>query len=128
MKLFGKKEKEPKKKKKHLSKAKKQKLRVLKKEEKNKKKLEKRNKEKRFELRSFFGGIAVGIANIIPGVSGGTMMVIFGLFDKLAYSISDIFKRKTDTRKQSIIFVLKVLIGVAVGLVVFAKILGYTLD
>ena len=128
MKLFGKKEKEPKKKKKHLSKAKKQKLRVLKKEEKNKKKLEKRNKEKRFELRSFFGGIAVGIANIIPGVSGGTMMVIFGLFDKLAYSISDIFKRKTDTRKQSIIFVLKVLIGVAVGLVGFAKILGYTLD
>jgi putative membrane protein len=56
------------------------------------------------------------------------MMVIFGLFDKLAYSISDIFKKKTDTRKQSIIFVLKVLIGVAVGLVGFAKILGYTLD
>ena len=128
MKLIKNKDEEPKKKKKHLSKAKKQKLRVLKKEEKNKKKEEKKNKESKLELRSFFGGIAVGIANIIPGISGGTMMVIFGLFDKLAYSISDIFKKKTDTRKQSIIFVLKVLIGVAVGLVGFAKILGYTLD
>lgn len=128
MKLFKKKEKEPKKKKKHLSKAKKQKLRVLKKEEKNKKKLEKKNKEKRFELRPFFGGIAVGIANIIPGVSGGTMMVIFDLFDKLTYSISDVFKRKTDTRKQSIIYILKVLIGAGIGIVAFAKILGYTLE
>ena len=128
MKLFGKKEKEPKKKKKHLSKGKKQKLRAIKKEEKKNKKLERKNKESRFELRSFFGGIAVGIANIIPGISGGTMMVIFGLFDKLAYSISDIFKKKTDTRKQSIIYVLKVLIGVGVGLIGFAKILGYTLE
>lgn len=118
---------ETKKKKKHLSKNKKQKLRVAKKEEKAKKKEERKNKEKRFDLKPFFGGIAVGIANIIPGVSGGTMMVIFDLFDKLTYSISDLFKRKTTTRKQSFIYIMKVLIGVAVGLIAFAKILGFTL-
>ena len=33
-------------------------------------------------LRNIIGGIAVGIANIIPGVSGGTMMVILGIFQQ----------------------------------------------
>lgn len=119
---------EQKKKKKHLSKGKKEKIRLIKKEEKKKKKIEKLNKEKRFDLMPFFGGMAVGIANIIPGVSGGTMLVIFNLFEKLTDAISDVFKKKTDTRKKSIIFIFKVLLGVAIGLVGFAKILGFTLS
>ena len=28
-------------------------------------------------------GIVFGVANIIPGVSGGTMMVVFGVYDKV---------------------------------------------
>ena len=128
MKLFKKKETEEKKKKKHLSKRKKEKLRALKKEEKAKRKLERKNEDSKYDLKPFFGGLAVGIANIIPGVSGGTMLVIFDLFEKLTNSISDIFKKETDTRKESIIFVLKVLIGTGLGIVLFAKILGYTLE
>ena len=115
-------------KKKHLSKRKKEKLRVIKKEEKEKRRIERLNKESRFDLKPFFGGIAVGVANIIPGVSGGTMLVIFDLFEKLTDAVSDVFKRKTKTRKQSIIFILKVLIGAALGILAFAKILGYTLE
>lgn len=115
-----------KKKKKHLSKNKKAKLRAIKKEEKAKRKIERSNNPKT-GLMPFFGGIGVGVANIIPGVSGGTMLVIFDLFEKLTNSISDVFKRKTNTRKQSIIFILKVLLGAALGIIVFAKILGFTL-
>ena len=127
--LFNKKEtEEKKKKKKHLSKRKKEKLRLIKKEEKAKRKKERQFEESKFDIKPFFGGLAVGIANIIPGVSGGTMLVIFDLFERLTNSISDIFKRKTDTRKQSIIFVLKVLIGTALGIILFAKILGFTLE
>ncbi len=122
MKLF---EKEKKKK---LSKRKKKKLRERKKIEKLLKNENKEIKEKKFSLKPFFGGIGVGIANIIPGVSGGTMMVIFNLFDKLTYSISDIFKRKATNRKKSILFLLEVLIGTGIGIIAFAKILGFTLD
>ncbi|MBR4830266.1 MAG: DUF368 domain-containing protein [Bacilli bacterium] len=132
MKLFKKKDEEIKeekvvKKKKHLSKAKKEKIRLRKKEEKRLEKENKVTKEKLFDLSPLFGGIAVGIANIIPGVSGGTMLVIFNLFDKLMYSISDIFKKKTETRKSSLLFILEVLIGAAIGIVAFAKLLGITL-
>ena len=34
-------------------------------------------------LKTLIGGIAVGLANIIPGVSGGTMMVVLGLFNRV---------------------------------------------
>ena len=94
---------------------------------KKKDKKAKNKTKKKFDLSSIFGGAFVGIANIIPGVSGGTMLVIFNLFDRLMYAISDIFKKKTDTRKESIMLLAKVLIGAAVGIIVFAKILGITL-
>ena len=124
MKLFNK-EKKPKKK--HLSKAKKEKLRLKEKEEYLREKEERKNRPKRFDLKPFFGGIAVGIANIIPGVSGGTMLVIFELFEKLANSISDLFKKGSTTKKGSFIFLLKIILGAGIGIVGFAKILGVTL-
>jgi putative membrane protein len=39
-------------------------------------------------LKLILQGMAVGIANIIPGVSGGTMMVAMGLYDKLIHCIT----------------------------------------
>ncbi len=41
-------------------------------------------------FRFFITGLAFGIANVIPGVSGGTMLVIFGIYDKLTEAISGI--------------------------------------
>ena len=37
-------------------------------------------------------GILIGIANIIPGVSGGTMAVSLGIYDKLIASVSGLLK------------------------------------
>ncbi len=76
-------------------------------------------------MKNLFGGLAVGIANIIPGVSGGTIMVLLGIFDNLMEAISNIFnlKIKLKDKKADIIFLTQVLIGVAIGLVGFAKIL-----
>ena len=39
-------------------------------------------------LEMILQGMVVGIANIIQGVSGGTMMVAMGLYDKLIHSIT----------------------------------------
>ena len=74
-------------------------------------------------IKNIIGGIAVGIANVIPGVSGGTMMVILGIFNRMMDAISGIFKRENSSRKDDIIFIFQVLIGAAVGIVGFAKIL-----
>lgn len=75
-------------------------------------------------LRNVIGGIAIGIANIIPGVSGGTMMVILGIFQKAMDAIAGIFKAHNPKRKEQILFLCEVLIGAAIGLVGFAKVLN----
>ena len=33
-------------------------------------------------------GIVFGIANVIPGVSGGTMLVVFGCYDKVCGALT----------------------------------------
>lgn len=37
-------------------------------------------------------GIGVGVANVIPGVSGGTMALIFGIYERLISLLSDLVK------------------------------------
>lgn len=78
-------------------------------------------------IKNVVCGILVGIANIIPGVSGGTIIVILGLFDKLMDAISNVFKLKISfkERLENLWFIMQVLIGAAIGLVAFAKILNY---
>jgi len=45
------------------------------------------NDSKRRSLRLFFTGFTMGIADLIPGVSGGTIAFLFGIYDELLYSI-----------------------------------------
>ena len=78
-------------------------------------------------IKNLLGGMAFGIANIIPGVSGGTIIVLLGLFDKTMEAISNVFKIKISfkERMKSFTFLLQVMIGVAIGLVGFAKVLDF---
>ena len=79
-------------------------------------------------IKNIFGGIMVGIANIIPGVSGGTMMVILGLFDRVMNSVSSILKKDNDNRMADLIFLTQVLFGAAIGIIGFANIIAFLLD
>lgn len=78
-------------------------------------------------MKNFISGVLVGVANIIPGVSGGTIIVILGMFDKLMQSISDVFKLKISKKKriEAIKFLFTFIIGCGCGLVVFAKVLEF---
>lgn len=64
-------------------------------------------------------GMVIGVANIIPGVSGGTMMVTMGIYDKLLEAINGFFKHF----KKSIRILLPYIIGMAIGIVAFAYLL-----
>ena len=52
----------------------------------------------------FLKGMVVGIANIIPGLSGGTMAVILGLYSRLIQSVSDILTFKLNKIKVNLLF------------------------
>lgn len=64
-------------------------------------------------IKILLKGMVIGIANIIPGVSGGTMAVSMGIYDKLIHCLTHLFKEF----KESIKFLLPVLIGAAIALV-----------
>ncbi len=75
-------------------------------------------------VKTFIGGVVIGIANIIPGVSGGTMMVLMGMYRKLLDSISNLFMRGNKNRINDFIYLLTVSIGAVVGIVGFANVLN----
>lgn len=60
-------------------------------------------------------GIVIGIANIIPGVSGGTMMVSMGIYDTIIYCITHIFKQFLKSIKTLLPYLLGMLIGIGGG-------------
>ena len=66
-------------------------------------------------IKYFLSGLAFGIANVIPGVSGGTMLVVFGIYDKLTEAISGI-----KAIFKNILFLITFALGAGGGIVLFA--------
>lgn len=74
-------------------------------------------------LKYFLCGVVFGTANVIPGVSGGTMLVVFGIFDKLTESISGIKKIF-----ENIKFLLTFGLGAGAGILLSAKVINQLFD
>lgn len=69
-------------------------------------------------------GMLIGVANIIPGVSGGTMMVSMGVYEKIIGVVNNLFK----DIKKSILTLLPLGIGMALGVAVFSFIIPWCLE
>lgn len=72
----------------------------------------------------FIKGFIMGIANVIPGVSGGTLAVILGVFKDFVGSISNIFK----SFKKSVLFLLPIVLGMGVAVVASSKLIETCLN
>ena len=66
-------------------------------------------------------GMLVGIANIIPGVSGGTMAVSMGIYDKIIHAATHFISEF----KKSMKLLLPIILGMAIGIVALARVLEY---
>lgn len=69
-------------------------------------------------------GFIFGIANIIPGVSGGTIALTMGVYEDLIASISHFFEKP----KKSVLFLIPFLIGAALSILLMSKVISYSLD
>lgn len=70
-------------------------------------------------------GILIGVSNIIPGVSGGTIAFILGIYDFLTEAIANYFSCSWEKRKEYTIFLLQIGIGVITGIILFARLIEY---
>ena len=75
-------------------------------------------------LKLIFAGIVIGVANVIPGVSGGTMAVVFGIYDELIGVIS--FNIKAIFGKWR--FWVPLAIGMGIGIIAFSKIVTFLFE
>ena len=62
-------------------------------------------------------GMVIGLANVIPGVSGGTMMVSMGIYDKLIWSINHLFKKFRECLKILLPYLVGMVAAIALGAV-----------
>lgn len=89
-------------------------------------------------LGNFFKGFGMGAANVIPGVSGGTIALITGIFERLIDSLKSfdlkalklIFKGrfKEFAKHTDLIFLISVFLGAIVSIMTLAKVLEFLFD
>ena len=75
-------------------------------------------------LKNFLKGVAISISQIVPGVSGGTIAMFLGIYDKLLHANNNILK---DFKNQYKIL-LQVGIGAIVGIFLFSNIVKSLFD
>lgn len=69
-------------------------------------------------------GFFIGVANIIPGVSGGTLAITLGIYEKLIETISHFFKNL----KENIKFIIPIGIGAVLSLLLLSRAISFCLN
>lgn len=72
-------------------------------------------------IKQLLKGAVIGVANIIPGVSGGTMAVSMGVYDKLIHALTHIVSEF----KQSLKLIVPIVIGALLGIIGLAFVIEY---
>ncbi len=66
-------------------------------------------------LLDILRGMVIGLANVIPGVSGGTMMVSMGIYDKIIWSINNLLKKFRECIRVLWPYLLGMVLAIALG-------------
>ena len=77
------------------------------------------------EWKNIYRGILMGISDLIPGVSGGTIAFILGIYDRLLESISGFFSREW---KKQLGFLVPLGIGIVITLLLFSRFIEFLLE
>lgn len=75
----------------------------------------------------FIKGVVLGVAFVIPGVSGGTLAVLMGIYEELIEAASNFYKSIADFKKY-FMYLLPIGLGIIFSVAVFAKLIKFGLD
>jgi len=75
------------------------------------------------KIKDFINGLAFGITQIVPGVSGGTIAIIMGFY----YELIEAINHFTEDYRKYLKFILPFLLGTIVGIVTFSSVINYLL-
>lgn len=72
----------------------------------------------------FFKGFIMGIANIIPGVSGGTLAIILGIYEDFIGALSHLFSHL----KKNLLFLIPLGLGMFAAIASMSNVIDYSYD
>ncbi|MFQ5640049.1 MAG: DUF368 domain-containing protein [bacterium] len=79
------------------------------------------------QIKLILKGGVIGVANIIPGVSGGTMAVVLGIYEDLIEAISN-FATNRERRKEYAVLLIKVGTGAIITVIALSWVMDYLLS
>lgn len=79
------------------------------------------------KLILFIKGVVLGVAFVIPGVSGGTLAVLLGIYEELIEAASNFYKNMVNFKKY-FMYLLPIGLGIIFSVAVFAKLIKFGLD
>ena len=72
------------------------------------------------------GGFLMALADSVPGVSGGTIAFLMGIYDEFINSLNNIVSKDKEKRKAAVFFLIKLgsgwIIGMALASIIINKI------
>jgi len=75
-------------------------------------------------FKTILKGFIIGSSMSVPGVSGGTMAILLGIYDRLISAISNFFKDV----KRNLLFLIQFCIGAFLGIGTLAFVISWLLD
>lgn len=72
----------------------------------------------------FLKGICIGVANVIPGFSGGTMAVILNIYERVINGFSNFFKAPIKTLKDLWVIIIGLIVGIIIAILTITKLLS----
>lgn len=77
------------------------------------------------EWKNLYRGLLIGVCDLFPGVSGGTVAFILGIYERLLAAITGVFSKDW---KKHIGFLLPLAIGMGSALLIFSRLINYLLE
>ena len=77
------------------------------------------------EWKNMYRGLLMGISDLIPGVSGGTIAFILGIYDRLLEAISGLFSKEW---RKHLSFLIPLAIGIGAALLIFSRVIDFLLE
>ncbi|WP_281976195.1 DUF368 domain-containing protein [Halobacillus litoralis] len=78
-----------------------------------------------WEWRNIYRGILMGASDVVPGVSGGTIAVVLGIYDRLIEAINGLFSKEW---KKHLKFLVPLGIGVVTSIALLAKLIEWLFE
>ncbi|MYL51281.1 DUF368 domain-containing protein [Halobacillus litoralis] len=78
-----------------------------------------------WEWRNIYRGMLMGASDVVPGVSGGTIAVVLGIYDRLIDAINGFFSKEWKTHLK---FLLPLGIGVVIAIGLMANLIEWLFE